>query len=226
MSQFQLGIDIAKDSFSVALLHADHTYRGQFSNEPDGFDKLQRWLQNRAERVQIPACMEATGSYWKALTLFLVEHDYQVSVVNPKRIKHHAEATMRRNKTDRQDALTIADYCAKQAPAPWEPPSAAYRELKIMVRHVQALKDDRQRERNRRASGSNSPEILAAIDKHLAFLDQSIAELEQQIQDHIDDDPELKADNELLTSIPSFTENVTDRAHCCTGERPVELLCR
>lgn len=204
MSQFHLGIDIAKDTFTVALLHTDHTYRGQFRNDAAGFDKLRRWLQNRAERVQIHACMEATGSYWEALALFLVEHDYQVSVVNPKRIKHHAEATMRRNKTDRQDALTIADYCAKQAPAPWEPPSAAYRELKAMVRHVQALKDDRQRERNRRASGSNSPEVLTAIDAHLAFLDQQITALEQRIHDHIDDDPDLKADKALLTSIPGI----------------------
>lgn len=204
---FYLGIDISKDSFDVALLGADQRWRGQCSNDAPGFAKLGRWLKKR--RVDaLHACMEATGRHWEALALYLTDEGHQVSVVNPKLIKRHAEATMQRNKTDAQDALTIADYCAKQQPDLWNPPSPAYRQLKDMTRHVVALKADRQRERNRLQSGLSAPEVMGTIERHIAFLDEQIAQLEAQIQAHIDQHPDLKADKELLKSIPGIGDTV------------------
>jgi len=112
MTQFYLGIDIAKETLDIALLSSEQTWRGHFTNDKEGFGKLGRWLKKRkAEAVH--ACMEASGNYWMELALFLQEEGHNVSVENPKRIKRHAEAIMQRNKTDREDALTIADYCAK-----------------------------------------------------------------------------------------------------------------
>lgn len=198
---FYLGVDISKESFDVALLGEEQQWRGHFSNDRAGCIKLARWLKKR-KVSSVHACMEATGRYWEELALFLSDEGHTVSVVNPKLVKRHAEATMQRNKTDAQDALTIADYCAKQQPDLWTPPSPSYRELKAMVRHVQALKTDRQRERNRKQSGLSSAEVHAAIDEHITFLDTQIEALEQRIHDHIDQDPDLKADKELLKSIP------------------------
>lgn len=204
---FYLGIDISKDSFDVALLGAEQSWRGQFSNDAAGFGKLSRWLKKR--RVEeLHACMEATGRYWEALALYLTDEGHGVSVVNPKLVKRHAEAIMQRNKTDTQDALTIADYCAKQQPDLWQPPSAAYRQLKEMTRHVVALKADRQRERNRLQAGLSTPHLMQTIAQHITFLDEQIAQLEAQIQEHIDQDPELKADKELLKSIPGIGDIV------------------
>jgi transposase len=198
-----LGIDIAKDTFEAVLLGGTQRFPGGFSNDIAGFTKLARWLKKR-EAQQVHACMEASGRYWEVLALNLHEQGNQVSVVNPKVIKKHGETLMQRNKTDREDALTIADYCAKHQPDRWTPPSPARRELQAMVRHVKALKADRQRERNRRQSGVPSSEVLKAIDDHIAFLDKQIAQLEQRIHDHIDRHPDLKRDKELLTSIPGL----------------------
>ena len=207
MFPFHLGIDISKDSFDVALLGGPQRYSGQFSNDRAGFKKLARWLKKRkAEEVHV--CMEATGRYWEELALFLTDEGYAVSVVNPKLIKRHGEATMQRNKTDKQDAVTIADYCLKQQPDLWVPPSPAYRQLKEMVRHVTALKADRQRERNRLQSGLSTADVTTAIEAHIAFLDDQIEQLEQQIHDQIDQDPELKADKELLKSIPGVGDTI------------------
>lgn len=204
---FYLGVDISKDSFDVALLGEEQQWRGHFSNDRAGCKKLARWLKKR-KVSSVHACMEATGRYWEELAIFLSDEGHTVSVVNPKLVKRHAEATMQRNKTDAQDALTIADYCAKQQPDLWTRPSPSYRELKAMVRHVQALKADRQRERNRKQSGLSSAEVHAAIDEHITFLDAQIEALEQRIHDHIDQDPDLKADKELLKSIPGVGDIV------------------
>lgn len=205
MSQWHLGIDVGKENFDVALLGGQQTYQGQFTNDQSGFGKLSRWLKKRATD-DVHACLEATGRYWMELALFLHEQGCRVSVVNPKLIKKHGEATMQRNKTDAQDALTIADYCAKQQPDLWQPPSRAFRQLQAMVRHVQALKVDRTREMNRCQSGVTTPEVAAAIDEHIAFLNQQIEALEERIHDHIDQHPDLKADRELLLSIPGIGE--------------------
>jgi transposase len=205
MNLYSLGIDVGKESFSVALPGRVQTVQGQFSNTAAGFGKLVRWLKSH-KAIEVHACMEATGRYWMELALFLHEHGHQVSVVNPKLIKKHGEATMQRNKTDSQDALTIADYCAKQRPDLWRPPSAAFSQLQALVRHVQALKVDRTREKNRRQSGISSPEVLAAIEAHIDFLDQQIDDLEQRIGEHFDQHPNLKADKELLVSIPGIGE--------------------
>lgn len=198
-----LGIDIAKATFSVSLLAGQQAQHGQFDNNKAGFARLQRWLQKR-KAGQLHACMEATGAYWEELALFLHEQGHQVSVVNPKLIKRHAESIMQRNKTDRQDAGTIADYCAKHAPDLWSPPPVANRRLRTLVRHLQTLKEDRTRERNRLQAGISEPAVLQLINAHLAFLDEQITTLEQAIRDHIDQEPDLKTDKELLLSIPGI----------------------
>lgn len=201
MTQQILGIDISKESFDVAFLDGGHTHQGSFSNDKKGLQKLTRWLAKRgAKRLHV--CMEATSRYWEEVAYYLHEEGHKVSVMNPKVIKKHAEATMQRNKTDKQDALTIADYCAKHEPAIWAPPPPAVRRLQVLVRHVEALKQDRQRERNRRETSSQAADVVAAIDRHIAFLDEQIADLEQRINDHIDQHPELKQQRELLLTIP------------------------
>jgi transposase len=203
MKQFYLGVDVGKKTFAVALLGGEQPYRGQFANDLAGFERLGKWLEKRQVQ-RVHTCMEATNRYWEQLALFLHEQGVEVSVVNPKLIKRHSESVMQRNKTDRQDALTIADYCFKQRPERWQPPSLAYRELREMVRHVSALKSDRTRALNRKQSGLDNTVVLNSIDAQIEFLNQQIADLEQRIVDHIDQDPDLKQDKELLLSIPGI----------------------
>jgi transposase len=196
-----LGIDISKRTFDVAFLDGGHTYQGYFSNDKNGLQKLTKWLKKRRAE-QLHACMEATSRYWEEVAYFLYEQGHNVSVVNPKLIKKHGEATMQRNKTDKQDALTIADYCAKHEPALWEPPPPSVRQLQVLSRHVDALKQDRQRERNRRETSGQAADVMTAIDRHIAFLDEQIADLEQCIKNLIDNNPDLKQQYELLLTIP------------------------
>lgn len=201
-----LGIDIAKETFEVVLLEGEgeHVLRGRFDNHSTGFAQLGRWLKKRCKERPVHACLEATGRYGEALALFLHEAGMEVSVVNPRAVKKYAESTLQRNKTDRADALLIAQYLLRVQPDPWSPPSPAILELREMVRHLQALKTDRTRQQNREQAGGRSPAVQAAIATHIAFLDEQIAQLAQQINAHIDRHPDLKQDKELLTSIPGI----------------------
>lgn len=196
-----LGIDIAKEKFDVALYKdKQRISTGQFANNPAGFKKLSQWLKNKSTG-QVWACMEATGRYGDALALYLHQTGHQVSMVNPARIKKYAESQLQRNKTDKLDAQVIADFCRTQEPRLWTPPAPEKRELQEMVRRLSALTKEQTRERNRLKSGIESEVVKGSIAVNLEFLDAQIAQLEKQIQSHIDQHPDLKRDRELLISI-------------------------
>lgn len=195
-----LGIDVAKDTVAVALLTDGQTYQASFPNTADGAAKLLAWLQKR--RVgQVHACMEATGSYGEELALALHAAGHLVSVVNPSRIAAYAKSQLARHKTDEVDALLIARFCLKEQPALWTPPRPAVRELRALVRHVDALQAMRRMELNRLQAGQHPPAVAAALQAHLDFLAAQISALQAEIDAHIDADPELKRQCRLLVSI-------------------------
>lgn len=196
-----LGIDVAKAKVDVALFDdKQFIAAGQFDNKPAGFKKLGKWLNGKgAEPVW--ACMEATGRYGDALATWLYQQGHQISVVNPARIKKYAESQLKRNKTDKLDARIIADFCRTQEPALWQPPAPEARELQEMVRRLDALISEQTRERNRLQAGLESEVVKVSITDNLDYLSKQIARLEDQIQEHIDHHPDLKRDQELLTSI-------------------------
>ena len=196
-----LGIDVAKAKVDVALFDdKQFIAAGQFDNKSTGFKKLSKWLTHKgAEPVWV--CLEATGRYGDAVATYLHQQGHQVSVVNPARIKKYAESQLQRNKTDKLDARTIADFCRTQEPALWCPPAPEKRELQEMVRRLDALVKERTRERSRLKSGLQSEVVKASITDNLDFLTSQIARLEAQIQEHIDHNPDLKRDHDLLTSI-------------------------
>jgi len=198
-----IGIDISKDSFDVMLFLKDTKHQLQFRNNLTGFGQFQKWLKKR-KIVEAHACMEATGRYGDELARFLYDRGYEVSVVNPKRIKSYAESKLIRNKTDAMDAAIIEDFCRTQQPRLWEPPAPEIEDLQMMTRHLEALKKMRTQELSRLKSGITAPVIKEMIEKHIVFLEQEIEQLAEQIDEHIDHHPGLKKDAELLESIPGI----------------------
>lgn len=200
-----LGIDVAQATLAVALWRDGAIVeQAEFDNTHTGFNKLHRFLKKR-QAVPAHACLEATGRYWEHLAEFLFEHGYDVSVVNPARIKKYAESQLKRNKTDRLDAEIIADFCQSQQPPLWSPPSPAQRELQTLVRHLADLGSDRQRQRNRlhalQHAAHPSSTVLDNLQQQIAFLTAQIDQVKQAIQDHIDRHPDLKQQRDLLDSI-------------------------
>ncbi len=198
-----IGIDISKESFDVALFIQGVEHQLQFQNNRTGFRQFEKWLKKR-KVVEAHACMEATGRYADELAHFLYNRGYQVSVVNPKRIKSYAESKLIRNKTDAVDAAIIEDFCRTQQPRLWEPPAPEIEELQMMTRHLQALKKMRSQELSRLKSGIKAAVVQQIIEKHIVFLDEEIKQLGRQIAEHIDNHPELKESAQLLESIPGI----------------------
>jgi transposase len=201
-----LGIDIAKAKFNVTLLWPDGRRRRKAcANTPAGCADLLAWLtRNRVSRVH--ACLEATGSYGELLATTLVDAGHQVSILNPSIIHHYAKSRLARAKTDAVDADIIADYAAKEHPPTWTPLPREIRELQALVRRLDALLGMQTDERNRAQAGALTAAVQQSIEAVLGHLEVQIETVRQQIRQHIDQHPDLRAQRDLLTSIPGIGE--------------------
>ena len=194
-----LGIDVAKNKFDVALLKNEkYKTKSSFDNKPSGFVALLAWLKQR-ETSEIHVCLEATGAYGDQLAKFLFENGFTVSVVNPSRVKAFGEAELLRNKNDKIDAKLLARFCERMNPAPWQPDPPEIEHLRMLGRRRDVLVSMRTQEINR--LGNPDESVNQSIKKHLAFLDQEIEQITQSIKDHINGNDDLKKKRDLLNSI-------------------------
>jgi transposase len=198
-----LGIDISKDKFDVTLLTRQKTYHKEFDNTPHGFEDLRKFL-GRYTSDPLHACMEATGRYGEGLAQFLFEAGAEVSVVNPARIKAYGASKLRRNKTDKADSALIAQYCQKEEPASWSPAPESFTALQALTRRLDDLQEILLMERNRLSAGEKNTQVAASLTEHLKILEGMIADTKSSIQSHINQNPGLKRDQDLLVSIPGI----------------------
>lgn len=198
-----LGIDISKKTFDVALLREEKFKHKKFNNNASGFKDLSAWL-GRFGVGQLHVCMEATSTYGEALAEYLFESGHKVSVVNPARIKGFAQGELIRTKTDKSDASLIARFCLAMSPSLWSPEPHEIKLLRDLTRRYESLLGMRQQEVNR--LDVSSKELQRDIQKHIAYLDKSIADTKKRINNHIDNHPDMKHKKELLDSIPGVGE--------------------
>lgn len=109
------GIDISKhkhDCFIVADFGEVVNEGFSFANNAEGFSTLLGVLR-KCDNQNLKIGFEATGNYSINLKLFLEKNGYSFMEINPILIKEHIKSTsLRRTKTDRLDAMSIANYLA------------------------------------------------------------------------------------------------------------------
>jgi transposase len=207
MSKSILGIDVSKRKLDVALIINDNTLTKTFDNSPKGCKFLAAWLKSlHLEAVHV--CLESTGVYGDLVAQIMHESGHLVAVVNPLRIKAYAASTLRRNKTDQADARVIADFCLTQQPEQWFPPSAEMLKIQALSRRIEALEEMLQAERNR--LDVSPKDTKPSIRRIIKTLEKEIQDLNKQVKEHIDQDPKLKNQSDLLKTIPGIGEKTSN----------------
>lgn len=207
-----IGIDVSKKKLDVVLLldaEALKKRHKKVTNDAAGYRQLITWCQqySGAAAHELHAVMEATGPYHEAVALALYQAGLVVSVINPKQLKDFAKGLGLKAKNDAVDAWAIARYGAMVKPRPWQPQPGEYRRLTALLRRLEALESDLQRERNRleKAQISQASEaVLASLARTINFLEAERQRLLDTIDDHIDRHPQLKTDRQRLASIPGI----------------------
>ena len=205
METMYVGIDVSKDTLDVVLRwEGENQHHQVFDNHERGISLLQKWLeQQRAETVQV--CLEATGQYGDGVAERLYERGWGVSVVNPLCTKSYARSRLKRNQTDKVDAGLLAEYCQKEQPRAWLPPSPLHKRLRALSRRLDDLQNMRQAERNRQKAAKHlDPAIVSSLQSVIDLLTEQLAEIKQTLFQLLDQDGELKRQKQLLMSIPGI----------------------
>lgn len=201
MSIAVVGIDVSKAKLDGVLVLGEGKPKHRvFANHPLGFAHLLAWLQEQGVS-QAQVCLEATGGYELAVAECLHTAGYRVSVVNPLQIKKYGQSQLRRNKTDKDDAALIADYCRTQSPRLWSPPRPDWLELQRMVRHLATLQTSLRQTLNRLSEVRTCQTVAALLRDQIALLKTQITTLTRAIHAFIAAHPLLKQQVDLLLSI-------------------------
>jgi transposase len=205
IEKVMLGLDVAKLTFEACLLWPNgKREKNNFPNSQLGFRNLLRWLHG-IEAAVIHACLEPTGVYSKALALFLSQSGITVSQVNSYAVQCHGRSKNFRSKTDRIDAYLLADYCLKENPPAWEPPSPVQEELRELQHRIACL-DEHIRQEENRLETVQSRIVREDIEESLGRLIVRRKALEKAATSLVKQDDALSRNYAILNSILGIGE--------------------
>ncbi|MDE2863058.1 MAG: IS110 family transposase [Chloroflexota bacterium] len=207
-----VGVDVSKDSLDVAAGSEGSVWR--FANTPAGIRKLLRRLGSLLVALVV---LEATGGYEDRLADALDEAGHALAVVNPGRIRGLARATGVLAKTDAIDARMIARYGEVVKPPARARPTGKVHALMALVGRRDQLLTMQAAERSRLEVVSDST-VRGDIRRAIDGLGRRIKALEDRIAAVIAADRELKARNDLLTSVPGVGPTLASTLAACLPE--------
>ncbi len=220
-----LGMDVAKAKLDCCLLLDEPGNKRKtkvVANSRAGIAGLLEWAAKQGVAAgELHVVMEATGIYHEQAALNLADAGATVSIINPAQVKDFGRGLAVRTKTDGVDSYVLARYGALLKPAAWTPPAPEARMLQALLSRRDAIAQDLQRERNRqeKAEATDTPELIRqSLADSIAFLVKQLAQLQTDIDQHIDRHPGLKDDLALLKSIPAVGpqvgSNMLSVLHC------------
>ena len=186
------GIDVSKAMLDVVGEGPVH----RFANSGPG---IRGFLRHMARAGATQAVCEATGGYERLLVSRLRAAGIIVQVAHPLRVR----ACGYEAKTDALDARVLARYdqvFPASAPCPSESEEER-EELQQLLRRCRQWVAQRVQERNRLDKGV-SPVVGQSTRRHLTWLDQEIARLDQAYQILLQGSATLRPQVTLYRSVP------------------------
>ena len=113
MYSLLVGIDVSKDFFATAGIDFEgkESFSRSCSMDSNGFGDFLKTIRSYCEDLsKVMVAMESTGCYHMNLFSFLTSQGIRTMVVNPLLIANFAKLSLRKTKTDKKDAMTIARF--------------------------------------------------------------------------------------------------------------------
>jgi transposase len=204
-----LGIDVSKNDLVVSLLDHNSNKRktSTFSNNAQGHKELDQWVRSEVGNHKVLAVSEATGSYSEKIADYLYFHKYDVSIVNPFRIKAYANSKLSRHKTDMVDASLIAEFANVNDVKLYKPRSKELKELNSLYRCLQSLKKLKTEAGNHLECKDCLPKSVIKIwEKIVNNLEKKISEVEKKAFLLLAKDDNIQRDYNNLQTIPGISK--------------------
>ncbi|MDQ6596450.1 IS110 family transposase [Bacillus salipaludis] len=135
-----VGVDIAQQLHIARAVNFRGIVVGDplsFENNEEGFVKLLSWIQNLQKLKKLDSTivgMEPTGHYWINLSKWLDKQNIEVVTVNPHLVKRNKEnRDNTQSKSDKKDALVIADMVKNGYYSFVRPTSESFEKLRVLI---------------------------------------------------------------------------------------------
>jgi transposase len=135
-----VGVDIAQQLHVARAVNFRGIVVGEpliFENNEDGFLRLLNWIHNLQGLKNLDSAivgMEPTGHYWINLSKWLDKQNIEVVTVNPHLVKRNKEnRDNTQSKSDKKDALVIADMVKNGYYSFVRPSSESFDKLRVLM---------------------------------------------------------------------------------------------
>ena len=133
---------------------------------------IAQWLSSIPQGSTV--AMEATGAYHQVLAAMAHAASMRVFVLNPRALKHYAEAIGQRGKTDPVDSRMLARYAMHEQAklVSWEPPPTASDQLSQLLQRRDRLV----------SAGQMLAQSLAGVNTLKAAREELVASVKRMIR--------------------------------------------
>src|SRR5690625_2251508 len=135
-----VGVDIAQQFHVARAVNFRGIVIGDpliFENGENGFARLQEWMKELKDSKEYSTeivGMEPTGHYWLNLSEWLYNQNIDVVTVNPHLVKKNKEnRDNTQSKSDKKDALVIADMVKNGYYSFIHPTTETFEELRVLM---------------------------------------------------------------------------------------------
>jgi transposase len=193
-----IGIDVSKKLLEVAAHESDYQFR--CANKASAFSELIVELITLRPALIV---LEATGGLEIPVVAALHAAGLPVVVVNPRQVRDFAKALGQLAKTDRLDARVLAHFAAAIKPPQRPIKSTDELELDALVGRRGQLVEMLTAEKNRRGSAATDT-VRDEIKEHIDWLEERIAELEEQLKALLKNSSLWQGKDDALQSVPGI----------------------
>lgn len=208
-----LGVDVAQKELVVSLgrmtedLSIELYAHWIFRNKESGFESLLKWVQKYTEaNIPVRFVMEATGVYHQKLAYYLVEKEYEVSIVLPNKISNYMRTLETKTVTDKTCADAITKFGLERKLEIWRKPKAVYKNLQQLTRERDQIVTERVVVKNQlhaeEAEAYPNPNSVKRFKERIKFLNKQEKEIKCDIENYLDQDYEIKEEIKRATTIP------------------------
>ena len=193
-NEINIGVDTGKRYLDIYVRPLGEYFTVE--NSPKGIkEAIKRIKAHRPDRIII----EATGRLESAFVYASVKANLPIIVANPLHVHKFAASTGRLAKTDKLDASMIAHFGEALKPRITNIKPEKDKYISDLLVRRSELIGMRTMEKNRL---SIMPKVLlAAIRKHIKFLDTAVKLIEKQLDDEIESAPQYKEKLAILLSV-------------------------
>jgi len=210
---YYIGVDISKEKVDIAVM--THSYEVLLEKVVQNQDaKLCSFFKSllkklKAQKDQFLICCEETGIYKRPLQRVCIELSLDLWVELALKIKR-ASPTLR-GKSDKQDAIRIADYACRYCDKKviYREPSDSNKTLQILLNSRETVIDQitrftQQLNESRRFDKEKYDLQKTCFQSSLNALKKQLTGIEQKIDELVSKIPEMANNLRLLTSIPGI----------------------